>query len=73
MSEATIKPGYKTTEFWLTLLAMLLSTLLASGVMDDVKEDSIWGKIVGGAVAILVTLGYQVRRTKVKTEVKTDG
>jgi len=41
------KPGYKTTEFWLSLLATLLGFLLASGVMDAVPEESWIAKLVG--------------------------
>jgi len=62
------KPGYKTTEFWLSLLATLLGFLLASGVMDAVPEESWIAKLVGGLVAVLATLGYSASRAKVKSE-----
>ena len=61
------KPGYKTTEFWLSLLATLLGFLLASGVMDVVPAESWIAKLVGGAVAVLATLGYSASRAKVKS------
>jgi len=61
------KPGYKTTEFWLSLLATLLGFLLASGVMDTAPEDSWIAKLVGGLVAVLASLGYAASRAKVKT------
>jgi len=61
------KPGYKTTEFWLSLLATLLGFLLASGVMDAVPEESWIAKLIGGLVAVLATLGYSASRAKVKT------
>jgi len=61
------KPGYKTTEFWLSLLATLLGFLLASGVMDAVPEESWIAKLVGGLVAVLATLGYSASRAKVKS------
>ena len=68
MSETTTtKPGYKTTEFWLSLLATLLGFLLASGVMDSVPEESWIAKLVGGVVAVLATLGYSASRAKVKS------
>ena len=60
------KPGYKTTEFWLSLLATLLGFLLASGVMDTVPEQSWIARLVGGAVAALASLGYSASRAKVK-------
>ena len=62
------KPGYKTTEFWLSLLATLLGFLMASGVMDSVTADSWIAKIAGGLVAVLATLGYSASRAKVKSE-----
>jgi len=61
------KPGYKTTEFWLSLLATLLGFLLASGVMDAVPEESWIAKLIGGVVAVLATLGYSASRAKVKS------
>ncbi len=67
------KPGYKTTEFWLSLCATLLGFLLASGVMDSVSEESWIAKVVGGVVAVLATLGYSASRAKVKSETSGDG
>jgi hypothetical protein len=66
------KPGYKTTEFWLSLLATLLGFLLASGVMDTVPADGWIAKLIGGVVAVLATLGYSASRAKVKSAA-TDG
>ena len=62
-----MKPGYRTTEFWLSLLATLLGFLLASGAMDSVSEESWIARIVGGAVAVLASLGYSASRAKVKS------
>jgi hypothetical protein len=67
------KPGYKTTEFWLSLLATLLGFLLASGVMDAVPEESWIAKLIGGVVAVLATLGYSASRAKVKSEAANGG
>lgn len=30
-----IKPGYKTTEFWLTVIAQIVAMLKGSGVFND--------------------------------------
>ena len=62
------KPGYKTTEFWLSLLATALGFVLASGALDAAGEDSWIAKLVGGAVAALAALGYTAGRAKVKSE-----
>ena len=67
------KPGYKTTEFWLSLLATLLGFLLASGVMDTVPEESWITRIIGGLVAVLASLGYSASRAKVKAETAHGG
>ena len=57
-----MKPGYKTTEFWLTLLAMIVSTMIAAGVFGE-------GPILQGlgiVSAILAKLGYTASRGKAK-------
>jgi hypothetical protein len=64
--EPIVKPGYKTTEFWLTAAADLLALLMVSGIFDG-HTDSIWTKIVGGAVAMLATMGYTSSRSKAKS------
>ena len=35
----TIKPGYKTTEFWISLAAVIIGSVVASGI---VPADSVW-------------------------------
>ena len=60
----TVKPGYKTSEFWLSTVTSLLSLLYASGLIVD---GSTAGKIAAFAVAALSTVGYQVVRGKVKS------
>jgi hypothetical protein len=61
MSDETkpAKPGYKTTEFWLTLLAMLLGALWGSGLVSD---GSTFDKVLGFAAVVLGQLGYTVSR-----------
>lgn len=60
---APAKPGYKTTEFWLTLAAVAVGALLASGVVGD---ESMVAKIAGVAQATLAQLGYTWSRGSVK-------
>jgi hypothetical protein len=62
-SPAPITPGYKTTEFWLSLAAMVVGAALASGVFPS---ESGMEKILGLAATILAQLGYTVSRTLVK-------
>lgn len=60
---ANIKPGWKTTEFWLKLLAMLLTALYASGVISTGSQAE---NVVAIVATILGTLGYTVSRSLVK-------
>lgn len=59
----TIRPGYKTTEFWLSLSAVLVGALFASGV---IAVDSGADKVLGLVATILGALGYTISRTLVK-------
>ena len=59
-----MKPGYRTTEFWLSTVTTLVSLLYASGLVVD---GTTAGKIAAFAVAALSTLGYQVSRGKAKS------
>ena len=65
MSEETkeVRPGYKTTEFWLSAVAVILGLLMASGAIADGSTAAV---IVGGASTLLASLGYTAARAKVK-------
>lgn len=58
-----VKKGWQTSEFWLSLVAGIMTFLFASGV---IPVDSIWDKVMGIAATILTSLGYVVSRTLVK-------
>lgn len=53
------KPGYKTTEFWLTVAASAIGLLLASGM---IHAGTPIDRVVGLAASVLGTLGYTVSR-----------
>ncbi|MBM4164015.1 MAG: hypothetical protein FJ222_06195 [Lentisphaerae bacterium] len=62
MSEAdntVVKPGYKTSEFWLTLGATLVGLLIGSGA---IPETGVWPKVVALVTAAFTALGYTVSR-----------
>jgi hypothetical protein len=59
-----MKPGYKTSEFWMTAVTMIMGLIMASGA---VLEGSMAAQIVGGVIAVLSKLGYDASRTTVKT------
>ena len=57
------KPGWKTTEFWMSLAAVICGALVAG---DVVSESSTVGKAVGAVISVLGALGYTASRTAVK-------
>ena len=61
------EPGWKTSEFWLKIAALLLTVLYASGVLTNSTALA----IAGMAAAILGALGYTVSRTMVKQAAST--
>lgn len=58
-----VKPGYQTTEFWLSTAATLVGLLIASGI---VPTTGTWPQIVGLITGVLSALGYTVSRGNVK-------
>lgn len=58
-----MKKGYRTTEFWFNLFAILLGLALGSGLLAD---GSLSYRIVGGAISVLAALGYTVSRSGLK-------
>jgi len=63
MSDTPIKPGYKTTEFWLTIAANVVGVLMMANIFPI---DSTVGKIIGVAAMVLSSLGYTVSRSIAK-------
>ena len=53
------KPGWKTSEFWLSLAAALLGAFVASGVLP--AEHAVM-KIAGMALTALASMGYAASR-----------
>ena len=58
-----VKPGYKTTEFWLTAGATVVGLVIASGLVPD---TGMWPKVVALVVSAFAAMGYTVSRTVVK-------
>jgi hypothetical protein len=67
-----VKPGYRTTEFWLSTLAMIVGSVMASGVLDSLDESNWIVRVIGGIVVVLSALGYDATRSKVKAKEKED-
>jgi len=65
-----MKTGYKTTEFWMSLAAVIIGGLMASGLFSD---DSFMAKAIGLIAGALASLGYTVSRTWAKVgEMKSE-
>jgi len=57
------KPGYKSTEFYMSMAAVVIGAVASSGVLED---DSALTKVVGLVMAALVALGYTGSRLTLK-------
>lgn len=57
------KPGYKTTEFWLSVAASLVGFAFAANIFPS---ESAGEKFLGLAAMVLASLGYSVSRSIVK-------
>jgi len=58
-----VKPGYKTTEFWMTAGATVVGLAIASGIVPD---TGVWPKVVALVISAFAAMGYTVSRTAVK-------
>ncbi len=58
-----MKPGYKTTEFWLSLIATALSFLLAADILPTTGPIA---NAIGMLAMALTAMGYTVSRAVVK-------
>lgn len=70
-----IKPGWKTTEFWLTILASGIAFLVATGVISPDNSEAITAQgteIVNSAyaliAAVLPIVGYTASRSYAKSK-----
>ncbi len=59
------KPGYKTTEFWLSAAAMLVGLAYGSGLIAEAGATGI-EKSVAFIASALAALGYSTSRGNVK-------
>ena len=67
----TIKSGYKTTEFWVSLATGICGLLVTLGVFDAAQATDVTAAVgkLAGAVIMAVTSGaYAISRSKSKSE-----
>lgn len=68
-TNSAVKPAWKSTEFWLTAVTMVVGLLLSSGVLSP--EDPGQAKLLqllGLASTLLSSLGYTAARTSAKNK-----
>lgn len=58
-----MKPGWQTSEFWLSLAPQLIGAVLASGAVAG--SDTVT-RLLGLAASVLSALGYTAARTWLK-------
>ena len=63
VNETVKKPGYKSTEFYKSLIAVVIGAVASSGVLEG--SDGLT-KVVGLIMAALVALGYTGSRLTLK-------
>lgn len=61
------KPGFKTTEFWLSLCAVTLGAVIGSGA---IPSDGPWVQVVALLNTALVAMGYTGSRLTLKNGAK---
>lgn len=66
------KPAYKTTEFYITIVAVIVGIIAASGVIPTSGDKSIYVQIFGMVQTSLVSMGYGIARGIAKSGVKPD-
>ena len=62
-ADPAVKPGYQTTEFWMTAAATVVGLAIASGV---IPTTGYWPSVVALVVSAFAAMGYTVSRTAVK-------
>lgn len=63
----TDKPGYKTTEFWSTILNLLLQTAVSVGIITQTDSESLAQLLLPTIAAVIPLIAYIWSRVKIKT------
>lgn len=62
------RPGIQTTEFWVTVGMIVLSALVATGVISDNDANELGELLTPLITAAIPVVAYIWSRTKVKTD-----
>ena len=64
-----VKPGWKTTEFWVTVVAQILGIMALSGVITPEASGEMAGaveQVTGGVMVLISQISYAIARAKAK-------
>ena len=61
-----LKAGVKSSEFYLSLVAVALGVVISTGIADPDGAGT-WDRVVGVVCALLASFGYATGRSKIKT------
>tara|TARA_B100000700_G_C14536269_1_gene619896 strand:- start:117 stop:320 length:204 start_codon:yes stop_codon:yes gene_type:complete len=61
MADNNVKPGWKTTEFWISVIVAVCSLAWGAGVVDP-EGASNADKVFGFVCSAMAALGYSVSR-----------
>ncbi len=60
-----MKPGYKTTEFWMSLVTQIVALLVLFGVIEPAAQEQVSGsltQLVAAIAAVFNAAGYAFSR-----------
>ncbi len=60
-----IKPGYLTTEFWMSIGVAIVGLLIGYGVLTS-EEADLWLALIAAIIPAIVTVGYSISRAIAK-------
>jgi len=69
--DTTTKPGYKTTEFWVTILTQVFGILAVLGILTPEQTTALsesFTQITGAIVITAASFGYSLSRGKAKAK-----
>ena len=70
MAEVTPTPGYKTTEFWVTVVCQIIGMLALAGVFTHEQSTALTAAITQIVAAVVMgasAFGYSLSRGNAKT------
>ena len=65
MLQMEIKPGWQTTEFWMSIGVAVVGLLIGYGVLTS-EEGDLWLALFAAIIPAIVAVGYSISRAIVK-------